>query len=169
MKTFNHIGSMLAGAAMITTVVGLTAGLAPSAAAPKRDGATLDIVQDSSNNGNYVLVVNGAYPMEQPDAQGYINNINTGSCGERGYSGLTYSILGDDGNRQNIAVRQYPGQGHLSATPRGLEYSRAIPIQKGFLDEDRGGDVDEIYVEVYFVDADCGHRTQYTQVVSRRF
>jgi hypothetical protein len=168
------IASLMGGAAMLASVVGMTVGLAPAAAAPKQDGATLDVAPNPNSPGNYYVVVRGAFPMEQPDAQGYINNINTGQCGEKGYSGILYDIVGDDGTPQHVESRWIPGarldnEGHLSATPRGLQYDRSLPVPRYYLDEDRGSEVDEIYVRVRFVDADCGTRDQTTQVVSRRF
>jgi hypothetical protein len=174
MNTRKKIGTWLGGAAMLASVVGMTVGLAPAAAAPKQDGAWLAFTANPNSPGNYLLVVNGVFPMEQPDAQGYINNINTGRCGEDGYAGMSFGIYGDDGNSQTIDSRQFPGarvdnEGRLTATPRGLEYSRILPIQHYYLDEDRGGDVDEIYVQATFLDADCGTRTQTSQVVSHRF
>jgi hypothetical protein len=174
MNTRNKIASLLGGAAMVASVAGMTAELAPAAAAPRQDGATLAFTANPNSPGNYLLVVNGAFPMEQPDAQGYINNINTGQCGERGHAGMSFGILGDDGHPQQIDARQFPGaridsEGSLRAGARGLEYSRTLPIQHYYLDEDRGSEVDEIYVRVYFVDADCGRREQVTQVVTHRF
>jgi hypothetical protein len=174
MNARNKIASLMGGAAMFASVVGMTVGPAPAAAAPRQDGATLDIAPNPNSPGNYVLFVHGVYPMEQPDAQGYINNINTGQCGEKGHAGISFGILGDDGTAQQIDARQFPGaridnEGSLRASARGLEYSRSLPIQHYYLDEDRGSDVDEIYVRVYFVDADCGRREQVPQVVSRRF
>jgi hypothetical protein len=175
MNTRNKIASLLGGAAMLASVVGMTAGLAPAAAAPKQDGAWLAFTGNPNSPGNYLLVVNGAFPMEQPDAQGYINNINTGQCGEKGYSGILYDIWGDDGEQQqHVEARWIPGarvdsEGRISAGSRGLEYSRTLPLPHYYLDEDRGSDVDEIYVRVRFVDADCGTRDHTTQVASHRF
>ena len=37
----------------------------PAAAAPKQDGASLAFTANPNSPGNYYLVVNGAFPMEQ--------------------------------------------------------------------------------------------------------
>jgi hypothetical protein len=171
MNAHKKIGSVLAGAATIATAVCMTAGLAPALAAPAPSGAVLGIVQDPAHQNNYLLAITGIFRMEQPDAVGFLNNLNNGQCGQ--YSGMIYRIYGDDGNPQYINRQYFPGaqndaEGYLKATSEGLVYRRQFTLRKNFLNEDDDG-VDEIYAEAQFLDSDCKTRTQISQVISQNF
>ena len=70
MNTHKSIASLMGGAAMVATVAGMTAGLAPASAAPSQSpGSQLTIVdQNITGPGNNRVIVQGVYPMEKPDA-----------------------------------------------------------------------------------------------------
>lgn len=172
MNARNKIASLVGGAAVLATAVGMTGGLAPAAAAPKQDGATLSIVDDRLYPKNYLVTVSGNFPMEQADAQGFLNNLNTGKC----KGGLSYYIQADDGNSHPnyIYDERYWGEyanvrGHWSATPKGMSYLHEFTVPKSKFNEDDGlfDDTDEIYAQVSFNDGDCGIRIQTSQVISR--
>lgn len=165
MNTSNKIGSVLAGAAMMTTVVGLTAGLAPAAAVPTpTPGATLSIVTDVVDSAYNRLVFSGLYPMEEPDAVGFITHLNDNGCG-----GMHYVVFADDnGKDRYLYDRNFPGtstgvEGDLWASRRGLEYRREFVVPKGFLNENVDG-IDQIFVRAVFTDGDCAQRVQHTNV-----
>jgi hypothetical protein len=176
MSTRNKTGSVMGGAAVIAAVVGLTAGLAPAAAAPPQSGAFLAVGDDAANPLTYRLVVIGTFPMQQADAVGFINNINTG----KQPGGIDYYIYADDSGpvrgpnwNTTLFYRFYPGagsdpDGYLRATSEGLTYQRYISVPRGDLNEDGDGE-DEIFARVIFRDADGVARTQYSQKVVRSF
>lgn len=171
MKARWKLASLMGGAVMIATAIGLTAGVAPASAAPKQVGATLHIVQDVQHSNNWRLTSVGVYPMSQADAQGFLNNMNNGKC--RG--ALYYHVYGDDGSPQHIfSTRPFysahaDAEGFLRATPQGLEYRREITLRKSKLNEDDGvfDKTDEIYTQVNFLDSDCKSRFHTSQVISR--
>jgi hypothetical protein len=171
MNTRNKIGTLLGGAAIAATAIGLTAGLAPASAAPAQSGAVLAIVQDHAHQNNYRLAITGIIRMEQADAVGFLNNLNNGQCGK--YGGMYYSIWADDGNVVQIHYAGFPGVqndagGYLKATSEGLVYRREITLRKNRLNEDTDG-VDEIFAEANFLDSDCKSRRQTSQVISQYF
>ena len=79
--------------------LGLTVAAVPAAAAPQQSGAQLSIYRDPANPNFTQFTIEGTYAMQQPDAQGYLNNIYTGA--EIG--GMEYLIYGDR--------RRRPGSG----------------------------------------------------------
>ncbi len=168
MNTRKKITTLMGGAAMIATVVGMTAGLAPASAAPSQSpGSTLTIVdQNFTGPGKNRVIVYGVYPMEKPDAVGYLNNLT--GCG-----GMHYIVWGDDGKEQYLFDRNYPGvhddiDGFVRATDRGLEYLQQFEVPASVLNEDNDG-TDEVFVRARFVDGDCGSRIQNTNVVKGSF
>ncbi len=168
MNARKKITSLMGGAAMIATVVGTTAGIAPASAAPSQSpGATLTIVdQNITGPGKNRVIVYGVYPMEKPDAVGYLNNLT--GCG-----GMHYIVWGDDGKEQYLFDRNYPGvhddiDGFVRATDRGLEYLQQFVVPASVLNEDNDG-TDEVFVRARFVDGDCGSRIQNTNVVKGSF
>lgn len=169
MTTRNRIGSVLAGAAMITGVVGLTAGLAPASAAPKPSpGATLSIVNDIVDPAYIRLIISGVHTMEEPDAVGYITHL-----GESSFAGMNYAVYADDGSYKILNDRTFPGtskgpDGDLWASRRGLEYRRELVYPKGFLNKNLDG-VDRVYVRAIFTDADGGQRIHHTNVAEGYF
>ena len=68
----------LGGVAAVATIVGLGTGTAVAAPA-QTDGAMLYICQDIGNPSSYRITVKGAYPMQQPDAAGYLIHMNDGN------------------------------------------------------------------------------------------
>jgi hypothetical protein len=72
MKTRKTITALMGGAATIAAVVGMTAGLAPAAAAPAQSGATVYVYEDPKNPNNYRVSIKGVFPMQQPDAVGFL-------------------------------------------------------------------------------------------------
>jgi len=169
MNAHKKIGSFLGGAAMIAAVMGMTAGLAPASAAPSQSpGSQLTIVdQNITGAGFNRVIVQGVYPMQKPDAVGYLNNLTAG-CG-----GMHYIVWGDDGNEQYLFDRNYPGvhndiDGFVRASDRGLEYLQQFVVPASVLNEDTDG-TDEVFVRARFVDGDCGSRVQNTNVVKGTF
>ncbi len=162
--------ALIAMAAATTTLALAGATASPASAAPKQSGAVLAVAEDPANPLTYRLVVTGIIRMQQADAVGYINNINTG----RYPGGMNYNIWGDDGSSlDHIFGRFYPGagtdaDGYLRATSEGLVYQRYLSISKTKMNEDKDG-ADEVYAQAVFVDADGGTRVQYSQLVVRRF
>ncbi|HKH53657.1 MAG TPA: hypothetical protein VKA77_18085, partial [Mycobacterium sp.] len=121
MNMHNKIGSLVGGAAMIAAAVWMTAGLTTASAAPSQSpGSQLTIVdQNITGAGFNRVIVQGVYPMQKPDAVGYLNNLTAG-CG-----GMHYIVWGDDGNEQYLFDRNYPGahddiDGFIRASDRGL-------------------------------------------------
>ena len=169
MNARKKITTLMGGAAMVATVFGMTAGLAPVSAAPSPSpGSTLTIVdQNITGPGKNRVIVYGVYPMEKPDAVGYLNNLSAG-CG-----GMHYIVWGDDGSEQYLFDRNYPGvhddiDGFIRATDRGLEYLQQFVVPASVLNEDNDG-TDEVFVRARFVDGDCGSRIQNTNVVKGSF
>ena len=169
MNARKKIGSFMGGAAMIATVVGLTAGLAPASAAPSPSpNSRLTIVDQNITGAGYNrVIVQGWYPMQKPDAVGFLNNLSAG-CG-----GMHYIVWGDDGNEQYLFDRNYPGvhddiDGYIRATDRGLEYQQQFVVPASVLNEDNDG-TDEVFVRARFVDGDCGSRVQNSPVVTGNF
>jgi hypothetical protein len=148
--------------------VGLTGASVPAAAAPQATGAGLEIYRDPANYNFTQFTVEGTYQMEQPDAQGYLNNLYTGA--EIG--GMEYIIYGDDdGDRDPVLQRVFaqgtdPIPGYtVEATPSGLHHRIVVDIPNLYLNEDGDGR-DEIYVKATFIDADGGRRSQFTNMVA---
>lgn len=169
MNARNMIGSVLAGAAMITAVVGLTAAMAPASAAPSPSpGSRLTIVDQAFTAPGYNrVIVQGIYPMEKPDAVGFLNNLTAG-CG-----GMHYIVWGDDGNEQYLFDTSYRGarddvDGFVRAGDRGLEYLQQFNVPASVLNEDKDG-TDEVFVRARFIDGGCGSRVQNTNVVKGNF
>ncbi|WNG94818.1 hypothetical protein [Mycobacterium sp. ITM-2016-00318] len=169
MSRRTKITTLMGGAAMVATVAGMTPGLAPASAAPAQSPEShLTIVdQDFTGAGQNRVIVQGVYPMEKPDAVGYLNNLSAG-CG-----GMHYIVWGDDGGEQYLSDRNYPGvredvDGFVRATDRGLEYLQQFVVPASVLNEDSDG-TDEVFVRARFVDGDCGSRVQNTNVVEGDF
>ncbi len=169
MDARKKITSLMGGAGVAAATLAMTAGLAPASAAPSQSpGSTLTIVdQNITGPGKNRVIVYGVYPMEKPDAVGYLNNLSAG-CG-----GMHYIVWGDDGGEQYLIDRNYPGvhddiDGFVRATDRGLEYLQQFEVPASVLDEDTDGG-DEVFVRARFVDGDCGSRVQNTNVVKGSF
>jgi len=180
MNTRKKIGSLMGGVATIAAVVGLTAGLAPAAAAPAQSGATLYVCQDVNNPDNYRMTIKGVFPMQQADAVGFLVHVNDGQHSGNGPGGMIYHLEADDGNGwpgdQGIAGGFFPGaqvdaEGYVKAGPGGLEYLREISIPRNEFDEDGGpiNEEDEIYAVAAFRDGDGGERHQFSQKIVRYF
>ena len=170
MNERNKIARAVGGAAMIAAVAGLTAGLAPASAAPKpTPDANLTIVASDIVNPDYSrIILRGVFPMQEPDAFGFVKHLMDNGCG-----GMHYIVWGDDGSEQYLFDRNFPGthedvEGFLRSSPRGLEYRREFLVPKGTLDEDKDG-TDEVFVRARFVDGDCVSRVQNTNVVKGNF
>ena len=67
MKARKAVAWMTSGAAAVGTAFGLMTGPAPASAAPGPTGATLHIIQDPQNQGNYLLAILGRFPMPEAD------------------------------------------------------------------------------------------------------
>jgi hypothetical protein len=142
MNANKRMAALLAGAATFAAVVGLTTGIAPAAASPPQSGATLYVVEDPANHNNFPVSFKGAFPMQEPDAVGYLVHVNDGNHpGGSGPGGMIYYLEGDDGNGfpgdESIGFPNnfYPGvqndrDGYLKAGPAGLEYLRQVSVPK---------------------------------------
>jgi hypothetical protein len=169
MSPTKRIAALMGGAVVTAGIVGMATGSAPASAAPSQSaGSLLTIVdQDITGTGYNRVIVQGTYPMQKPDAVGYLNNLTAG-CG-----GMHYIVWGDDGNEQYLFDRNYPGvhddvDGFIRATDRGLEYWQQFLVPASVLDEDKDG-ADEVFARARFVDGDCGSRVQNTNVVTADF
>jgi hypothetical protein len=176
MNTARNISSLLAAAAALAAV-GLTTGLAPVSAAPTQtSGTTLSVTPDPANSANYYrLAVKGMFPMNEYDAHGFINNLNTGTL--PGGGGINYVILGDDpdSNDHVIGAHFYRAgtrsTGYLTAESDGIHFFQIISVPKSLLNEDDGAFdyTDEVYVVADFVDGDGGKRKAFSNPVSGTF
>jgi len=167
--TYSKRASLFGAAAAAAAVIGMTGGLGTAAAAPSQSpGTVLTIVdQNVTGAGFNRVIVRGVYPMENPDAVGYLNNLTAG-CG-----GMHYVVWGDDPNEQYLFDRNYPGvhddiDGFIRATDRDLEFLQQFVVPASVLDEDKDG-TDEVFVRARFVDGDCGGRVHNTNVVTGTF
>lgn len=133
----------LGGVAAVATIVGLGAGTAVAAPA-QTDGAMLYICQDIGNPSSYRITVKGAYPMQQPDAAGYLIHMNDGNHpGGSGPGGLRVQLKADNpGNNSDydIGYGFYPttqttSEGYLKAGPSGpstgAKWSSPTEFQRG--------------------------------------
>jgi hypothetical protein len=182
MNTRKTIAALMGGAATLAAVVGLTAGAAPASAAPAQSGATMYVYEDPKNPNNFRVSIKGVFPMQQPDAAGFLVHVNDGNYpGGPGQGGMIYHLVGDDdrgfpGDATLIPSTFVPGaqvdvEGYLRAGPEGLEYLREISVPKGEFNEDDGvfNEGDEIYAVADFRDGDGGHRRQVSQKIVRNF
>jgi hypothetical protein len=182
MNTRKTIAAVMGGAAALAAVVGLTAGAAPASAAPAQSGATMYVYEDPKNPNNFRVSIKGVFPMQQPDAAGFLVHVNDGNYpGGPGPGGMIYHIAGDDdrswpGDSDITSSVFVPGaqtdsEGYLRAGPGGLEYLREISVPKGNFNEDDGvfNEEDEIYAVAVFRDGDGGSRLQFSQKIVRYF
>jgi hypothetical protein len=178
MNTLQNIGSLIGGAAMVATAIGLTAGLAPASAAPQSSpGVSLTIADDPTNPANYVLRIEGKFPMSEGAAYDRLNNLAPSG-------GMDYVIFADDpgendgmiGSPRGFVGTPGPTGGVLIATPAGLSFMRELSVPKANLNEDFcfssgcDGDTDEIYASARFVQGNgAGDLRAYTNPISGRF
>lgn len=177
MNAAKNIKTLIAAAAAIaTTTIGLTVGLAPASAAPTQQtpGTTLSVTPDPANAGYYRLAVKGMFPMNEYDAHGFVNNLGTGEFP----GGMDYGLFGDDPDSNDRLVGPMyayrvaaPSTGYVIAESDGIHFFQVISVPKSLLNEDEGvfDDTDEVYVEADFVDGDGGKRRAYTNPVSGVF
>jgi hypothetical protein len=176
MNTLRTIPLVAAAATVAATALGLTAGLAPASAAPTQTpGTTLVVYPDPTNAGYYRLAVKGMFPMNEYDAHGFVNNLETGEWP----GGMDYGVHGDDpdsndrllGNSYAYRGSAPRSTGYLTAESDGIHFFQIISVPKSLLNEDDGvfDDTDEIYVIADFVDGDGGKRTAFTNPVSGTF
>ncbi|WP_006242023.1 hypothetical protein [Mycolicibacterium tusciae] len=174
MNTTKTIPLIAAAAALAT--IGPTAGLAPASAAPTQTpGTTLVVYQDPDNAGYSRLAVKGMFPMNEYDAHGFINNLETGAYP----GGIDYGLHGDDpdsndrllGNMYAYRGAAPRSTGYLTAESDGIHFFQIISVPKSLLNEDDGvfDDTDEVYVVAEFVDGDGGKRSAYSNPVSGTF
>jgi hypothetical protein len=181
MTALKKVPRLLCGATVLAAITGLAAGVAPAAASPAQNGATLYVYEDPRNHDNFRVSIKGVFPMQQPDAVGFLTHINDGNHpGGPGPGGMIYHLEADDGNGwpndTSIASGFFPGaqvdgEGYLKAGPDGLEYLREISVPKNKFNEDDGlvNEEDEIYAVAQFRDGDGGGRTQFSQQIVRYF
>lgn len=177
MNTLKNIGSLIGGAAVVAATVGLTAGLAPASAAPQQSpGVTLSVVPNPANDAEYLLRIEGTFPMSENDARDRVNHL--GPSG-----GMDYIVYADDPGDSDSTIGAphgyvgYPGPegGFMTDSPFGIRFLREIAVPKGDLNEDFcfsfgcGDDTDEVYVKVRFVQAGVGDLRAYTNAVSGKF
>ena len=150
MHAFNNISSLIGGEAVVAISVALTAGLAPSSAAPQNSpGVIMGVHDDPGNSANYVVRVQGKFPMSEGDAYDRLNHLSAGG-------GIEYTIYADDPG-ENDSIITSPGfvgspgptGGALIATPYGISFMREISVPRSKLNEDDGAD--ELYTRVRLV------------------
>jgi hypothetical protein len=179
MNSTKKIACQLSGLAIAASVVGSTLGSGGAAAfSGQTDGATLYVCPDLRNPTNVRLTVKGVFPMQQADAVGFMTHLNDGNHpAGPGPGGMIYHVEGDDGGgglmgRSIYSTTTVPANteaGYLRAGPGGLEYLKEILIRRSMLDEDGGGDEDEVFAWVTFRDGDGGSRVQSTQEIKHHF
>lgn len=99
MNATKKMAALLGSAAVISTAVGLTVGVAPATASPAQNGATLRVFEDPANHNNFSVQIKGVFPMQEPDAVGFLVHVNDGNYpGGPGPGGMIYYLEGDDGN-----------------------------------------------------------------------
>ena len=173
-NSFKNIGSLIGSAA----VVAATVGLAPASAAPQSSpGVNLNIKDDPANPANYVVRIEGTFPVSEGDAHDRVNNMTPGG-------GMDYIIYADDpgendgmiGSPHGYVGMPGPDGGFMTASPFGIRFLREISVPKGDLNEDFcfsfgcDGDGDEVYVKVRFVQGTgAGDLAAYTNAVSGKF
>lgn len=151
MNSSTNIRALVGGAAVITAVVGLTAGLAPASAAPQQSpGVSLTkVFVDPDNSSNYILRVEGKFPMSEGAAYDRLRNMSPGG-------GIEYTVYADDPGEGDQIITSPgfigapgPPGGALIATSAGIAFLREFSVPTSKLNEDDG--TDEIYVRVRFV------------------
>ncbi len=179
MNAVRNIPTLVAAAAAIAAAtIGLTVGIAPASAAPTQTpGTTLSVTPDPANSENYYrLAVKGMFPMNEYDAHGFINNLETGEFP----GGIDYGIIADDpgsdgggllGNMYGYRGAATRSTGYLTAESDGIHFFQIISVPKSLLNEDDGvfDETDEVYVTAEFVDGDGGKRSAFTNPVSGTF
>lgn len=118
--------------------LGLTVAAVPAAAAPQQSGAQLSIYRDPANPNFTQFTIEVTYAMQQPDAQGYLNNIYTGA--EIG--GMEYLIYGDDEGDWDPVLQRAFAQGTdpipgytIDARSNGLHHKLIVTIANAYLNE----------------------------------
>lgn len=177
MNTFRHIAHLATASAVVATLgLGTVPGVA-SAAPTASPGVTLRITDDPANPANYVLRIEGKFPMSEGAAYDRLNNL--GPSG-----GMDYIVYADDpgegdsmiGGPHGYVGAPGPTGGLVIATPAGLAFMRELRLPKGDLNEDFcfssgcDGDTDEVYVKVRFVQGTgAGDLAAYSNAVSDEF
>jgi hypothetical protein len=151
-NTLKNVGSVIGGAAVVAAAIGLTVGLAPASAAPQASpGVSLTLNGlDPANPANWLLRIQGKFPMSEGAAYDRINHLGPGG-------GMDYIVYADDPGENDAMIGSPHGYigspgptgGDLIATPYGIAFFREISVPKSQLNEDDG--TDEIYVKVRFV------------------
>lgn len=177
MRTVKNIGSLVGGAAAIAASVGLTPAAAPASAAPQQSpDVTLSIVRNPANDAQYLLRVEGTFPMSEGEARDRVNHL--GPSG-----GMDYIVYADDPGDSDAVIGSphgfpgYPGPdgGFMTDSPFGIRFLREFTVPRGDLNEDFcfssgcGDDTDEVYAKVRFVQAGTGDLRAYTNAVSGKF
>jgi hypothetical protein len=166
MSRVSRITKRVACAAAIAAASVAVGGAAPAAEA---SGMTASLTIFQYNPYNYYWVaVEGLIPMNQWDAQGYINN---GATMELRLWGADWPD-GDD-----LQYGPYfwgggsgGGSGQLWADVDGIHFFRTVLLPASYLNEDsspRSGD--ELYVDAKFIDGDGASRHVHTNEVSGNF
>jgi hypothetical protein len=187
MSAIPKLASLIGGAATTAIVIGLTAGAAPALASPKPSGTTLFLCPDFGKPGYYLVTIRGVFPMTQADAAGYLIHIDDNPSKP---GGIRYFLQDDDGNGHigdTSLINEFyphaqPGDvNYLRAGAGGLEYQREFSVKAYDLNADKSksydlsdqvlGDdhQDEVYAAADFVDADGGHRIQFSQKIVKDF
>jgi hypothetical protein len=168
-KNVKKIGSLMGGAPVVAAAIGLTAGLVPALAAPQPSpGVTLTIADDPANPANYLLRVQGKFPMPEGAAYDRLNNMAPSG-------GMDYRIYADDPGENDGLIKALgfvgkpgPPGGLVIATPAGISFMREISVPKDDLDEDDG--TDDVYVKVRFVQGNgAGDLGAFTNAISGEF
>jgi hypothetical protein len=150
--------------------IGLTVAAVPADAAPQQNGAQLYLYRDPGNPNFTQFTIEGTYAMQQPDAQGYLNNLSN----RREIGGVEYLIYGDDEGDRDPVLQHVFAQGTagipgytIDARSNGLHHVLNVTMPNGYLNEDAGQD--ELYVKATFIDADGGRRQQFTNMITANY
>jgi hypothetical protein len=173
-----HTRALMGVAATVAVAIGMTAGIAPASAAPQPSpGVSLTVVDDPANSANYILRIEGKFPMSEGAAYDRLNNL--GPSG-----GMDYVIYADDpgdsdamiGSPRGFVGKPGPPGGLVIATPAGIAFMRELSVPKGDLNEDFcfsfgcGDDTDEVYVKARFVQGTgAGDLRANTNAISGKF
>lgn len=155
MSRFSKITRMAAATAV---AAGLTFGLG---AVPAQAGPSMSTNLEirpypyyGSNTGKYWVTTWGLIPMNQYDAQGYINN---GARMELRLWGADWPDGDDFLKGPYFTANEGGGPGQMWADWDGLHFSHSVIVSRSVLNEDSNSG-DEIYVNAKFIDGGGGVR-----------
>lgn len=121
-----HIANLAASVAVATASMVVMTGVVPASAAPQQSpGVSLSIKDDPANPANYLLWIQGKFPMSEGAAYDRLDNLAPGG-------GMDYIVFADDPGDADARIgmphgyigRPGPAGGGVLATPGGLAFYR---------------------------------------------